>query len=773
MLMSRWKKKFAITMAASAFAVASFAANFTVRHINIQGLHHIQASTVLHYLPIHVGQQFTDAKGEAAIVALYKTGFFSNVALSKAGDTLLVSVAEQPAIGYLNINGAGDVADKQMALIKQKTGVAVGKIYNSANLNELMQALKAVYQQKGYFHAEVDQAVKHLHNNMVAVNVNVVPGDIAKVKAIRFIGNHVFSDHTLESKMALATPSIISWFTDSDKYSKYKMSESIQNITNFYLNNGYLKFNIISQKAEVSSELKGMVITIQLHEGAQYTINGFSLPLGLRQETINKISAVINPLLHKYFSRQKVMDANDKIASILGDEGYAFPGVSAVPKVDDVHHTISLAYQIQRGHQVYINHIVFDGNHETTQAVLRKSIPLMEGEIYSTAKVNESKRRLANLPYLRNITVEKTPVAGHPNEVNLIYHVHEVSAGQAQIMGGYSDLEGFLYGANLSQANFLGTGKYFGISFQRSQYAQSYSINYNNPFYSIYGLSRGFSISYTKTTPGAVNLSTYTEDSLQASVNYSMPVSEYNSITFGYGYDYNHIRTDADSTPTAIINYLDNVAKTRTFTQGMLTAGWTYSSLDQYIFPTSGLTQDLSATLYPPLNKRNYAYYKAQYNANWYLALNRAHSYVLEFKGIAGYGNSVGDTKGLPFFENFYAGGISTVPGYTANTLGPTSTDANGDASSMGGNVELVGGASLIFPNPISSSLRTALTFSAGNVFDRHVTLKGDDGLRYSAGLLIAWRSPLGPLDFSFAKALNKKPGDDTSIFQFTFGTSL
>lgn len=753
-----------------AFCSASWAnGQFKITHIQIQGLEHIQKPTVMHYIPAKVGQPYTAKLGDEIVTKLYKTGFFSNIQLAHQGGQLIVKVTELPTIGYIHFNGNSVVSDDQLEKIQQQTGLEQGQLFNKAALKEVSEGLKQQYIYQGYYGATVKPKITPLAHNMVGIDVNVVQGGIARVQRIQILGNKVFAEHYLLNQIQLTTPNLFSFLTDSDHYSKAKLEQDLNSLQDFYFNHGYLKYQLISKQVVLTPDHRNVYITLRISEGAQYQVNDVQLPTDLAKPLREHIAKMVQPMIHEPFSRQKIVTMNQKIAEYLGKYGYAFPDVNVNPKLNDIKHTVVLQYQIHPHHRYYVRHINFKGNHRTRSMILRYNMRQMEGELYSSTAIKESKRRLANLPYIRNVQMQPEPVKGKPDELDLDYHVDDVSAGRASFNVGYSDLMGFLYGVSASQGNFLGTGRYLGLSLQRSAYQDNYSLSYNNPFYTIYGLSRGFNLSYSKITPGKVNLSNYTQDNLNVGVNFSMPISEYNSLNFGLSYDYNYIRPDENETPQSIQDYIKKHGNT--FNEADLSLGWSNSNLDQYLFPTSGLTQNLNLDFYAPLDSKSLTYYKVSYSAGAFFPLTKSHSFVLNFHTNLGYGGGLFGTKGLPFFSNFYAGGIGTVPGFEGNSLGPQAMSpekAKGDA--LGGNVLLVGGADFIFPNPIGDSVRTALTFNAGNIYQDKVKL---NNLRYSVGLMLIWRSPLGPLDFSLAKALNSKPGDKLSVFQFTMGASF
>ncbi len=743
------------------FAYAS-ASSFTVERIEVRGLQRVPLATVLNYLPVKAGGEFNSADGPDIIKALYNTGFFSNVELERQRDVLVVVVQERPIIGSVEFSGNKKIDKKKVDEILKNANVTPGTVYDNAKLNEIVQGLSQAYFNLGYQNITIDPQVKSRPRNRVDIDVVVSEGKPVKVQKIIIEANQAFSQSQLMANFSLTTPGLLTWFTHTDNYSEQQLDQDLQKLSDYYMDRGYIHFQILSRKIEITPDKKSASIVITVSEGEEYTISGYSLSENVANHA-DAIKKLITFKPGEVFSRKKVVEVDDSIAKYLAGKGYAFPVVNATPVINDNNHTVFLNYVVTQGKRIYVRRINIGGNDRTQSMVIRREFRQLEASVFSLSRVDESKRRLANLPYLKDIQATPVPVDGASDQVDLDVSVKEVRAGKASINGGYSDTDGFLYGANIFEPNFLGTGKMVSAGFQRSQYSNFYSVGYNNPYYTLGGISRGFDVFYSNTYPGNVNLSPYTMNSYGMNVNYGYPISEYSDINFGYGYQNVEITTTS-STGVEVLNFLQQ--HNSPYNDFPLTAGWTYSNLDRFIFPTEGYRQQIVAEAGVPLTNSSLSYYITSFKNTWYYPLTKNASFIFSPHTNFGYGNGYGDVSELPFFKNFYAGGYSSVPGYEANTLGPK--DQNNNA--LGGNVLATGGLDLIFPNYISENLRTALTFNFGNVYQNQMVL---NDLRYSAGLMINWNSPFGLLGVSIAEPLNKQAGDTTAPFQFSFGTSI
>src|SRR3990167_8815132 len=760
-------------LSCTAFADSSF----IVQHIQIQGLQRISQNTVMAEMPLHVGDTYTTAEGNKIIAKLFKTGFFSNVQLMQSNNTLVVKVVERPTINSITITGNKAIKAHELRPVLKKLGVVVGDTFDPSELHAIVLGLQQQYAMLGHAGAIVTPHVTKLSRNRVAIHIIVQEGKASIIHLIHITGNHAFSEHELLDQFKLTTPSIFTWFNHNDRYSEMRLDEDLQSLQNFYFNHGYLDFRIVSHNVRQLAKKNGVAINVVVFEGPVYHISGYQL---LDPQMPSSMAPTVREMLTSLktgavFSRQDIIDLNEKIGNYLADNGYAFPVINPAPNINHVTHKVFLIYNIQAGQRVYVRKIHITGNTRTSGIVVRTQLRQMEGAPYSLKNVKESKRNIQMLSYLNHVSVTTKPVPGKNNQVDLDYHVHEVNAGRASVQAGYSDVQGFLYGANVSEPNFLGSGKYVSIGFTNSEYSSSYSFSYNNPFYTMSGMSRGFSVYYNHTTPGNVNLEPYTMDDLGTSISYGLPLSEYDRLNFGGGYDNISI---GNVTPGLVSPSVTDFLSTNPshYNQLKVNLGISHVTLNRAIFATRGNEQDISGTLGISAYHQSLGFYQIGYDGHAYYPL--FWGFVLDPHVTLGYGNGYGNTNQLPFFNNYYAGGLQSLPGYTANTLGPK--NPYNTTQGLGGNVETLAGLNFILPDFISHKVRTAFLLDAGNIFQTHqvtgVTYEhiSLDDLRVTAGIMVSWRSPLGaPLDFSLGFPLNQKPGDQLSPFAFSFGAAI
>lgn len=754
---------------ALAWSTQLIAANdFIVRDIKVTGLQRVSVGTVLNYLPVQVGEEVGPASTPQIIRALYETGFFQSVVLERQGNTLIVRVVERATIGSVTVVGNKEIPSDKMKEILKELDLVKGRVFQRAALERLEKELKQAYNARGKYNARIEAKVVSLTENRVAITITISEGRVSRIKEIKIIGNHDFTSSELLPELALSPSGLFTYFSKKDQYSKAAMDASLEALRSFYLDRGYLKFEIISSQVLLAPDKKDVFINIHIKEGPQYHFSGFAV-VGKTILPKPKIDSLVQVKAGDVFSRKKVTESISAIGLALGDVGFGFPAINAEPRIDEKNKTVFITFVVDPGRHVYVRRINFHGNTKTGDYVLRNIIRQDEGALLSLHNIKESERQLRLLSYMKNIDVKTTPVAGANNQVDLDISVEEAPSAEATASLGYGTT-GPQFNAAFNQYNFMGTGRTMGLSFNASYWGQDYNFNYYNPFYTNTGVGRGLNLYFQTIDPKKLDVSAYSSDRFGGDVTYNVLLSETSSVQFGYGYQ--GLRVQSVGTVQQIQNFVTLFG--RDFNQIRLTAGWSRNSYDQMPYPNKGLNQQATFMLALPATPQSLTYYKTGYQARMYYPI--AWGLIFTALGNVGYGNTF-DYLGLPFYENFFAGGIAQpgmVRGYDSYSLGPL--DNNGHA--IGANFLANGSVGLILPYPLSrENVRTTLFTDTGNVFIRGTppALSGNDPgpMRYSSGVSVEWRSPFGPLAFSVATPLNRQPTDRAQYFQFTMSSNF
>ncbi|HWR76880.1 MAG TPA: outer membrane protein assembly factor BamA [Thiobacillus sp.] len=753
---------------------------FVVKDIRVEGIQRTEAGTVFSYLPVKVGEVMTDEKTAAAIKALYATGFFKDVRLEARDGVVIVTVEERPSIAKITLSGIKEFSEEDLKSGLKQTGLAEGRVLDRALLDKAEQELQRQYFNRGKYAVEIKSTLTPLERNRVAVQFDVVEGDSAKIQQINIVGNQAFKEKTLLKEFGSTTPGWLTWYTKNDQYSKSRLAGDIEALRSFYLNRGYLEFNVDSTQVSISPDKKGIYITVNVTEGPQYKVSDVKLA-GQMLVPEAELQKLITVKPGEVFVRDRLTETTKKIGDRLGNDGYAFANVNAVPELDKEKATVAFTLFVDPGRRVYVSRINVAGNTKTRDEVVRRELRQMEGAYYDAEKINRSRDRLNRLGYFNEVNIETPSVAGTTDQVDVNVSVAEKSTGNVMLGAGFSSSEGLVLSGSVSQSNVFGTGNRLTAQINSGSVNTVYALSYTNPYYTIDGISLGYDLYRRDVDATSLDdVSDYKTSTYGAGVRFGLPVNERDFISFGLTYEQTSLTIDPVidpvNGPTQYQRFVGLGKSERDDNTLRLDTSWARDTRNSYLFPTKGLFQRVAAEVGTPAGSLQY--YKLSLQHQQFFQLGK--SFTLMLNGEVGIGDSLSDELGeeeLPFFKNFYAGGTSSVRGFANGTLGPK--DINRDA--LGGNKRVVGNAELFFPLPglkDDQSLRMSAFIDAGATFGPYDANNlyqdfafGD--LRYSAGVALLWVSPLGPLKFSLAQPLVSKTDDKTEVFQFTLGNTF
>lgn len=765
-LQKKWRGVVQKALAALVFALVASSAwgfdRFVVQDIQVKGLQRISLGTTFNYLPIKVGESLDETNASEIIRALYKTGFFEDIQLSREDNVLVIHVEERPSIAKIEVFGNEELDTEQLNDALKTIGLTEGHIFNLSLLDQIEQELHQQYFSLGKYGVKIESKLEKLERNRVNVTIDINEGDAAKIKQINIIGSHKFDEMTLLDKFELSTPTMWSGISGSGKYSKQEMLGDLEKLRSYYLDRGYLHFSIDSTQVSITPDKRDVYISINVTEGEQYKVSTVKISgnLVVPEDELRKLITV---KAGDIFSRRSVAESSNKISERLGIDGYAFANVNSVPEIDEKNRTIALNFFVDPGNRVYVRRINITGNTKTRDGVIRREVRQMEGGWLSSPLVERSKVRLQKLGFFDSVNVETPAVPGTKDQVDLNFDVTEGSTGNFTAGLGYGDTQGLLFNMSVTLNNFLGTGKRVSTEINNSKVNTVYRMSYTNPYYTPEGISRGFSIHSQSTNAAEANLADYSTDTYGASMTFGFPISEYNRASWGLSFENTNLSINSATAPTLYSAWVaDNGENFDTIST---TLSWSHDTRNRAIFPDSGYYSLLSSEIALPGG--DLEYYKLSVRQKYYIPLAKGTS--LFFGADLGYGKSYGDTKGLPFYKNYYAGGGRSVRGYQGNSLGPRDTGTN---EPIGGNTKIVTHMELFFPSPFAesqNSFRLSTFVDAGNVFDSEKDISADE-LRSSYGISAVWLTPVGALTFNWGWAINAKAEDETERFQFSIG---
>jgi len=693
----------------------------------------------------------------------FATGFFKDVRIEIDQNVMVVVVQERPAIAKLDFIGMKEFEKDVIVKALKETGIAEGRIFDRALLEKAEQELKRQYLTRGKYGVNITTTVTPLERNRVGINFNVEEGVAARIKQINLVGTKAFKDKDLLSQFELTTPGWLTWYTKNDQYSRQKLSADLEKLKSFYMNQGYLEFNVESTQVSISPDKQDVYITINVSEGDRYQVSSVKLAgdFTISEDELRKL-VLVKP--GDVFSRERLNETTKAISDRLGKEGYAFANVNAAPEIDKEKRKVAFTIFVDPGKRVYVRRINVSGNTKTRDEVIRREMRQMEGGWYDADRVAISKQRIDKLGFFTDVIVETPAVPGTADQLDVNLKVTEKPTGNLMLGLGTSSTDKVILSGSIAQNNFLGSGNNVSIQVNSAKSYRTYVFSYTNPYFTPDGVSQGFDVYHRTVNTSSTAIAYYSSASTGGGIRFGFPIGEKQSLGVGLGIDYTAITTYSDS-PQYYKDFVRDFGDSNLSVP--LTLNWASDGKDSFFFPTKGTFQKAGIELAVPGG--DLTYYRVNYQLQHYIPLNT--KFTLMLNGEVGYADGYGG-KGLPFYKNFYAGGVSSVRGYKASSLGPVTLDS-GSEFRIGGNRRVVGNAELLWGIPgMEKSLRMGWFFDAGQVYGKGENLALGD-LRYSTGLSAAWISPIGPLKFSFGLPLNKQDNNKSESFQFQLGTTF
>ena len=825
-------KKLALAVLLGSLGTSVHAAeDFQVEDIQVKGLQRVALGAALTHIPFNVGDNLNEFRVSQSIKALYKSGHFSDVVVSRDANTVIYRVRERATISAITFDGNKDLKDEQLTESLDSSDIRVGETLDMTVISGIEIGLEDFYHSVGKYNADVKAKVTHLPRNRVNIDFAFNEGDAAAIEQINIVGNEKFSDVELLERIELTYDSPWWDFMAQDRYQKQTLQGDMETIKSYYLDRGYLQYKVDSTQVSMTPDKEAVYITLNVTEGELYTVSevDFIGDMAGFEKTIRAITPIKTDEL---YNGALVTYSEELVSKFLVRFGYAYPKVVTIPEIDEENKTVKLVLSVDPGKRVYVNRINFKGNHVTAEHVLRREMRQMEGAWLSNNLVEGSKAWLQRLPYMETVEFETNQLPGEDDLVDIDFEVKEQPSGSFTAGIGYGSTTQLSLNAGVQQNNFLGTGNRLGFSINTSSYSKSANVSYTDPYFTVDGVSLGGNIFYQEFDAGNANLVEYNNKTYGVGMTLGFPINEYVRLSFGLGYKNNGITRL--ETYEQIQKFYEVYSDPNDPDGGLsfenfdVSASISRSTLNRGTFPTAGSQQSLSFKVTTPNSDVNY--FKVNLDTKWYFPLTRDQRWTVLTKFQLGYGNGSGTVEGndqvLPFWENFRAGGSGTLRGFESNIVGPRAiyrrpttipgtpdsvgfdvVSPNGcclgpdhdfiqtSPRSVGGNAIVLAGIELIVPTPFldegfSNSVRSSFFIDAGNVWDTEFSLADYKDLaaiesekiadfsdvgryRASAGLSVQWLSPMGPMIFSFARTLKEEEGDDTEFFSFNIGQTF
>jgi len=751
------------------------AEEISISDIKVQGLKRVDPGLVFDNIPFEIDTPINEANFSEAIQLLYKTGQFKNISIDLEGSVVIISVNEKPLVSTITFHGAEAIQPDKIKEGMLQMNLGEGLIFNEPTLKRVKNEISKQYLNLGLYSATVETKVTPQERNRVAIDFYIDEGSTARIKEVKIIGVTKFDEDDLLSRLDLKPTSFMSWWNKDDRYSRQVLTGDLEKIRSFYMNRGYLDFDIKNTTVSISETKKNVYIAIIIDEGDKYNfgdikISGKFYPL--KEESIFQND--IKTIKGEVFSRKLLNQSTESINQELGNYGYAFSNVNPIPDVDKNNLTVGFNYFIEPGKKVYVRRISFIGNERTQDKVLRREMRQFESSYYDKEKIDQSTRRLKRTQYFEGVDINTVSVPGVSDQVDLTVAVKEKNTGSVKLGAGASSDEGLVGSFSVTQANFLGTGNTVSATINTSSVNTIYQINHIDPYFTLDGISRRLTAYMKETNTKDLDTGQYDKKSYGLGVGFGVPMNEFDTVRVGFDVDMSDIKL-VESSPQRYKDYCKDVSGGDSSgcdqNEAVLSVGYSSDKRDSAIYPRSGYKYDIGSEITLPL--LDMQYYQINAKVADYTPLT--NEFVWNNDLSLGYAHSYGDDP-YPFFQNYYVGGSNSVRGYKAASIGKQYYDeSQEDFVSTGGTTKILASTSILFPLPggmFKDQVRLETFIDGGGVWEENADIALDE-MRFSAGLSVLWVSPFGPINVSFAKALNDDAQDETESFQFGMGTNF
>jgi outer membrane protein insertion porin family len=734
------------------FAGVVFAENLpTVTAVEVKGLRRIEEGALRSKLTQRIGEQLSQEKTTEDIKAIYRMGYFDDVKTElvpfEGGIKVQYIVKEKPTIIKVAFQGNKEFDDKEL---REKMPLVPGAISDVTLINDNAIKLRTFYEEEGYYLVKIVPIVKKVNDLDVEVTYQIEEGAKVVVKDILFTGNKNLSAGKLRGAMKTKTRKIYSFVLGGGYYKKEEMHKDVERIRERYYEYGYIKVQVGEPKLELTADKRGMIITIPVQEGEQFTVASVAIA-GNKAFPEKDLRPLIKLMPKKVFNGGLVKKDIIALVAKHADNGYAVASVFPDLSPDDTTREVKVTYRIEEGLKFNIGRIDISGNSKTKDKVIRREVRLNEGDIFSAAAMKRSYERLNNLGYFEKVDLNPKP---RPDDqiVDLDVNVKEKNTGFLTLGGGYSSTDGLLAMVDITQTNLFGGGQYLKWKGELGTKMRNAELSYRDPWFMDEKLSFGATLYKNDREYGL-----YERRSKGLELSLGKELSEYWHASTAYNFDISEIFNVREDAAQSI---KDEAGKWTTSSISFMIAR---DTRDNYQDPLAG-SRNTYTVAFAGLGG-NVAFLRNVFDSQWFFQTGEYST--IRLRGKVGYITSLFD-KELPLFQRFYIGGLDTIRGVGYGKAGPLDA-TTGEA--RGGEKYAVANVEYIFPIIMEYKFKGVVFVDAGRAWDKGEAWGSD--LRYTSGFGIRWHSPFGPIRVEYGFNLNKKPGESAGKVEFGMGSAF
>ena len=747
-----------------------------INEINFIGLNNTSENSLLKEIPIKIGDEYSDSASNTIIQSLFQTGLFSDISVTNNEGNVNITLVENPTIKFFDFSldsGSGFSnwlkSEKMLMsteLLKEDldaNGLSAGNPYTKQKLDNFILLLESKYSGSGYYNSKISPSISIDNQNRAGIQLTISQGERAKIESFSINGASKIPAERLIKlfKIGEADMVLVNYFTNKDLFTEAEFSQGIDSMTNTYFNSGYLDFQILNVDTKLDDKKEKITINIEISEGIQYQLGEITFDGEYSVIGLDKLNNAISIKKGDVFNRNLVVLDIQTLTDMFADKGYAFVNIN--PVTSEFLNSVNINFNVSLNKKVYINRISISGNTRTQDEVVRREIGISEGGLYSRSILRNSLIKLRRLGYFSDVQISTSEVKGMPDKIDISFSVKETQTGSLSFMVSHSNNYGISFGAGIKEKNIFGSGNTLNADLIVSESYNKASFYFMNPNYNDQGHSVSIGAFRSEINDDDVAKNSYEINSTGASIGYGIPLSDDSRINTDFEYSTNEIKCSSLFSGSS---YESNQCATKDNDEFKLNINWNKNTLNDYLYPTDGVSNALSAGIALPLG--DYRYFNLNADHASYRPITDSTTLKLtgNFNLSKGY-----NSKELPFYKRNFGGGSGSVRGFGNKTLGPLYP--NGKAK--GGEIAILGSANFITPALFiddNEKMRMSAFIDAGNIYEKSSNIKLGD-IRMSAGFGFAYLSPIGSIGAFISTPILKKDGDTIEDFGFSLGTGF
>lgn len=735
-----------------------FAFEPVIRSIEVRGNTITPSDSVISMIVSKVGMNFSRERTREDVKALYDSGRFSDVWVDKlpedGGVRLVINVVEKPIISKITFEGNKKIKEKAL---KKELNIDLYSQVSQTTIMEAVEKIKEMYRKKDYNLVEVTYEIKPAEDEQAELVFKIKENKKAYINRISFIGNKVFSDSKLRKIIKSKKKGMFSFVTSSGRLRKEVLEIDVALLAQHYLNNGYVRVNIAHPQVEITKDKKYIYITYTIEEGKKYRVKKVTAA-GDILTTPEEINSKFKMKAGAIYDQRKVNEDVDMLTLVYGNEGYAFANIRPIPEINDEEETVNLVYYIEKGKRIKIEKINIIGNNITRDKVIRRELKIRENDIYNEDAIRMSRIKLMQLGYFESVDFS-TPRGSSDDTLILNIEVKEKPTGSLNVGAGFSTVDKFIFSASVSKQNFFGYGWSGTIAAELSSRRQLFYLQMTDPYFLdsewMLGLS-AYRMVY--------RYQDFDRESIGGGGSLGRRIFDYSSVSLGYTFEDVKVADFSTIVPAIFRETAGGKTSEVSFSMARDTR-------DNRIIPSKGSFNFVEMEYSGGTLGADNDFLRVTGNSRWYFPIK--WGFVAKAQGRIGYIKSL-NNKAVPLFERFFTGGVNSLRGYYPLSVGPKMLIPGSPAGTLmeftyGGNKELLFNVELEVPIYNPGGFKGVVFFDAGNAFAENENYSITN-LRCDYGFGLRWNSPMGPLRFEWGFPINRRPGEDTVVFNFTIG---